>query len=853
MINASKEFKEKLKINRVPVVNYADVTLLDGTVLHLDPKDFMIGGCQIEDKTTDGKFGVGFVIGKTLTMRIANHDERFSKYDFYLSTIHIYVALRLDNGSVERIRKGVYYTMVPETPGDTIEISAVDGMYRLDKDYAGSRTAYPASLQTILSDACLDCGIPVGFRQFDNMNFIVKEKPEKATYRQIVSWACQIAGYNARIDNDGYMQLIWYNSALLEQYNYVGGGFKVYPHDTIIDGGNFTDYSTSKIISGGTFTDAMPEHIFQVKSLDVHTDDVQITGIRVVSDEEVTALFGEEGYVIEVNGNPFVNAKEREVADYLGRRMVGMAFRPFTAQILNNPLYEPFEVVRVSDRKGNVYVSIVNSVSYKVGGYTQIACLAEDPVRNGSTYYSEAAAAVVEARRKAEKQLTTYDKAVQNMNQIAMNAMGYHTTYEDQPDGSRITYLHDKPTLAESRTIYKQTIDGFFISTDGGKSYTAGFDKNGNAVVNILYAIGIVADWIRGGTLTLGGNNNVHGNMTVMDESGNTVIRIDKDGIYIHDSVLNFEIEGSSISNSIRLTAVIGEKKYVTNINATGVGSIAYSLVDGEWAEDYSSTQSGNTISLKDKNGNTTYILPNSLTLNGTSYFNNNRLSVGNSYLNYTGFLSLINDSILLSKDGLTFGKTLNNIAYYSPDAMHCRGNAQIDGKISAKGQIYTSYGGMSINGSTYLYGSLSVTGTKNRIVETKNYSDRLLYCYETPKPYFGDIGEATLDENGICYIFVDDIFLETINTSCAYQVFLQKYGQGNVWVEERKPNYFLIKGTPNLKFGWELKARQLGYEMERLERFAQDEPEEIIDYEKEAQNYIERYFMEVLNYEEGN
>lgn len=531
MINASKEFKEKLKINRVPVVNYADVTLLDGTVLHLDPKDFMIGGCQIEDKTTDGKFGVGFVIGKTLTMRIANHDERFSKYDFYLSTIHIYVALRLDNGSVDRIRKGVYYTMVPETPGDTIEISAVDGMYRLDKDYAGGRTTYPASLQTILSDACLDCGIPVGFRQFDNMNFIVKEKPEKATYRQIVSWVCQIAGYNARIDNDGYMQLIWYNSALLEQYNYVGGGFKVYPHDTIIDGGNFTDYSTSKIISGGTFTDAMPEHIFRIKSLDVHTDDVQITGVRVVGDEEVTALFGEEGYVIEVNGNPFVNVKEREVADYLGRRMVGMAFRPFTAQILNNPLYEPFEVVRVSDRKGNVYVSIVNSVSYKVGGYTQIACLAEDPVRNGSTYYSEAAAAVVEARRKAEKQLTTYDKAVQNMNQIAMNAMGYHTTYEDQPDGSRITYLHDKPTLAESRTIYKQTIDGFFISTDGGKSYTAGFDKNGNAVVNILYAIGIVADWIRGGTLTLGGANNVNGLLQVLNSSGTETVRADKDGL----------------------------------------------------------------------------------------------------------------------------------------------------------------------------------------------------------------------------------------------------------------------------------------------------------------------------------
>lgn len=498
MINASKEFKEKLR-EGANEVNYADVTLSNGTVLHLEPKDFMIGGCKIEDKTTDGKFGVGFVIGKTLTLKIANHDERFSQYDFYNSVINLYVALLLDDGRIEKIRKGVYYTMVPETPGDIIEISAVDKMFRLDREYSSSTTRYPATLQTVLSDACLDCGIPIGFRKFDNMSFIVQEKPENVSYRQVVSYTCQIAGYNARIDNDGYMQLIWYNTRLLDLYNYDGGGFNIYPHDTVIDGGNFKDYSADTIISGGLFTDELPEHIYQIKELNVHTDDVQITGVKVVGEDDVTALFGEEGYLIEVSGNPFVNGKESQIANYLGNRMVGITFRPFSAQILSNPLYEPYDVVRVSDRKGSVYLSILNSISYEISSYTQVACEAEDPVRNGSAYYSAAAAAVVEARRNSEKQITEYDKAVQNMNQLAMNALGFHTTYEDQADGSRITYLHDKPTLEESRTIYKQTIDGFFISTDGGESYTAGFDKNGNVVVNVLYAIGIVADWIRSG------------------------------------------------------------------------------------------------------------------------------------------------------------------------------------------------------------------------------------------------------------------------------------------------------------------------------------------------------------------
>lgn len=534
MINASKEFKQKLKSEKPPLANYADVTLSDGTVLHLEPRDFMIGGCQIEDKTSDGKFGVGFCIGKTLKIRLENDDERFSSYDFYMATITVYVAMLLDDGTIEKIRKGIYYATVPQTQGDIIEITAVDAMYRLDKPYDAS-TVYPATLQNIISDICLDCGIPAGFRQFDNYTYTVKEKPENVTYRQVLSYACQVAGYNARIDNDGYMQLIWYNTSLLNWYNYNGGSFKTYPHDTILDGGDFTNYGQGERISGGEFTDPRPEHIFRIKSLTIHTDDVVITGVKVIGKDDMTALFGEEGYAIVVKGNPFVDGKEKEVAAYLGSRMVGMMFRPFSAQILGNPLYEPFEVVMVSDRKGNVYNSIVNSVSYKIGAFTTVACQAEDPVRNGSQYISPAVqAAVAEARKNAEKQISTYDKAVQQMNQLAMNAMGFHTTYEDMADGSRVVYLHDKPKLEDSKTIYKQTIDGFFISTDGGKSYTAGFDKNGNVVVNVLYAIGIVADWIRSGTLTLGGINNSDGVLNLVDASGKVLSRMDNTGLTVY-------------------------------------------------------------------------------------------------------------------------------------------------------------------------------------------------------------------------------------------------------------------------------------------------------------------------------
>lgn len=113
---------------------------------------------------------------------------------------------------------------------------------------------------------------------------------------------------------------------------------------------------------------------------------------------------------------------------------------------------------------------------------------------------------------------------------------------------------------------------------------------------------------------------------------------------------------------------------------------------------------------------------------------------------------------------------------------------------------------------------SAVASSIKSRVVDTKDYERRLLYCYEMPSPMFGDIGEGFLDENGECYVDIDDIFNETITSEIEYQVFLQKEGQGDLWVEEKTPTYFVVKGTPLMKFSWELKAKQLGFEKTRLE-----------------------------------
>ena len=139
--------------------------------------------------------------------------------------------------------------------------------------------------------------------------------------------------------------------------------------------------------------------------------------------------------------------------------------------------------------------------------------------------------------------------------------------------------------------------------------------------------------------------------------------------------------------------------------------------------------------------------------------------------------------------------------------------NGSSDGMAITPTQKATVYGNLSV------IGNLSVTGTKPREVETDNYQNRLLYCYETPTPLFGDIGEAVIGEDGFCYVDVDDIFSETIAENVEYQVFLQKEGDGDCWVADKTQRFFVIQGTPNLKVAWELKGKQRGYGNIRLER----------------------------------
>lgn len=165
-------------------------------------------------------------------------------------------------------------------------------------------------------------------------------------------------------------------------------------------------------------------------------------------------------------------------------------------------------------------------------------------------------------------------------------------------------------------------------------------------------------------------------------------------------------------------------------------------------------------------------------------------------------------DSIKTQSITATTASSFNAIS--SSSTITARGKIKSSSHIEASGHFYNIGSGNDLS-------DLSVRGTKKRIFDTKDYGMQAFYCYEMASPIFGDIGKATISDDGTCLIDLDDIFQESINAEITYYVFLQKESDGDCWVEEKAPTHFVVKGTPGLEFSFEIKAMQTNYEHMRF------------------------------------
>lgn len=670
MRNVSSAFKEALKNDQREYIEYADFTLENGTTLNLTNSDFWQNGFSYEDSVSpNNNFQVGSAVINKVNLVINNIYGDFDEYDFFGAVAIIGVGLEI-NGVVERVNFGEF-TVVdqPAYNGSLISIELYDNMFKFDEPYSKSNLAYPASLDTIVRDACTNCGVVLGTTDFPNKNFVVQTRPddEKLTFREVIAYAAQIAGCYARIEysvegHDGRLALRWFesfpviipeellnttdgmtaifsgtrkdnetttvtgvdwfvfdgkiaNSIYVNSNSWIvfggtmpsgsssstNGDINIYKRDgqqlslyrqegligsvrylklrfegytryqttyqtdayklvyelfllstgemvlNIIHEPTASGYlGTSNIISGGVTTpltlgvgtyrlshNATGWHqgtgntdiIDSIYNHRVSTDNVVITGVKVSMDveheilvteggtshtetvyEKAEYLEGTDGYVLSIENNPLiVESQIQTVAEYLGGRIIGFAFRTASATHGSDPTIEAGDVGYLINGKGQTYPIVISKTKFSVGSAQNTESVAEEPIRNTAARFSVEAQNYVKARKRIAAEKTQRQLIEDEINARIDNAGGLYETEVQQQGGGVITYLHNLPVLAESDIQIMVSSVGVMVTANGTASQPTwyGLTVDGALLANILSVSGIHADWINTGQLVI--------------------------------------------------------------------------------------------------------------------------------------------------------------------------------------------------------------------------------------------------------------------------------------------------------------------------------------------------------------
>lgn len=553
MLNVSAKWQRAVMLdNDINVNCFADIVTASGEKIPISDSELWANGFEVNDSTSsNGTFTIGALIAGKLKIKLNNIYEDYSKYDFDKASVTAYVSKSFSDGTTEKLKIGEYRVSETSYDGSLITLTCLDNINNFNREY-DSNLSYPTTAYEVVRDACIKCDVPFTMARFDNSDYVINEIPsdnQKLTYGQVIAYILQLSGLWGKCGHDGELLIGWYDMSQFGSQNYNGGTFSTkttpYSDGDTLNGGNFTDYSSGDSVDGGTFTETRNYHnIYTQKDLNVATDDVVITGVKVTvtskedKTKDVNALAGKEGYVVSISDNPFISAdKAQTVADYIFKKIGGMRFRPLDATLLSNPLIESGDVALVTDRKQNTYSCFISNRTFTVGSGTKISCDAENASRNSADKFSNETKAIVQARKVAQTQLSTYDKQMQLLTQLMSQSLGLFKTEQMQEDGSIIYIMHNKADLNSSNIQWKMTANGMAVSNDYGKTWKAGVDKDGNAIFNIMSAIGINFDWAHGGTLTLGGENNTNGKQYVKDANGKTLVTLDNKGIALDSSV----------------------------------------------------------------------------------------------------------------------------------------------------------------------------------------------------------------------------------------------------------------------------------------------------------------------------
>ena len=603
MIATSTEYKRQLIAGNRNYAIKVVMTLADNTQLTLTNQHIWDNGITLDCAiSSDSSFDIGAAIISNLKVVINNITETYSQYDFFNARLVLWLGV---TGDVDEYDQQVYYRIgyfvVDETSynGSLITLSCLDNMTWFDVPFSEvTGISFPTTAGALIGAICSHVGVTLATASFPNYTTAIPVQPEQElNCREVLQYVAQMCCCYCKINTAGSLVLAWYDkSAMVVETDYDGGTFNThttpYSDGDNLEGGDFT-YTDTTDYDGGTFSDQQNyAYLAQNYQMEVSTDDIVITGCRVCNTGNEEDAYDElvvdstleqthERYVLVIENNPFITANNAlAIATQVGTILAGLRIRAFNSRSLSDFSYETGDLVNIRDFRENNYYTWITKFVFTTNNSEQFSCGAESIKRKRETRYSDSIKTLAEANANASKKLSDYDNAVKAMNELAESAIGYNK-YQYLVNGAMVTWLYSgsqitttdptNPKFPNSQNVFKITGDGVFISHDGGNTYDSGYDANsGTAILSLIYAVGLSADWINTGILKVGGTSgNVNGKIEVKDAQDNLIGQWDKNGL---QSKTLYTRGGVTYQQGLEITS--GTINYLPPENSYGNASI---------------------------------------------------------------------------------------------------------------------------------------------------------------------------------------------------------------------------------------------------------------------------------------
>lgn len=421
---------------------------------------------QLKSLVTPDDIGFGYPCSSYVDIEFYNVGCNFTGMEFELL-----VGASIDR-KMEYISLGFFKTTTSKKVDEMTIVTAFDRMMGTGMSNYSTELVFPAKAKSVINELCKKCKLV--FNDTLDEDVLIKENMfGECTNREVIGYLAGLYGKNAIINRVGQLEFRW-----------------------------FTD--TNFVTDENRIADP------QIGEADYELGYIKCnTGRETIQSGE-----GQSGFTI----NSPIMTQER--LDFLFNACTPFKYRAADVDmILGDLRLEAGDIITVNYKGNRLRIPLMNiDVEYDGGVESFLTSYgkldSEKTLTSISTKFTE-------IQNNVKVQLSDLAKATTALNDIISNSLGLYRTSVVLPDGSTKTYLHDKPKLESSFTIYTMTEGGFAFTKSGWNNgnpvWQYGIDKDGNAVLNTIVANALTAVHITGGLIegtTIKGNEIVGGTIT---------------------------------------------------------------------------------------------------------------------------------------------------------------------------------------------------------------------------------------------------------------------------------------------------------------------------------------------------